>query len=72
MQNEENYKILKSLQFTVMQSTQIFVLRYILLHKALLKCSLTVPKVSVVRLIENIQGVSKVRPDCKLCFAQRI
>ena len=37
-----------------MKSTYISVLRYFPLHKALLKCPLTVSKVSIVRLMESI------------------
>ena len=42
------------LQFTVMKSTYIYILRYILLHKALLQCLFTVLNVFLVRLIESI------------------
>ena len=49
---EKDYKILRTLQFTFMYTTFISVLRYFSLHYALLKCPLTVSKVSVVRLRE--------------------
>ena len=49
-------QILTILQFTVMKSTYISVFRHISLHKALLKCPLTVSKVSVLRLIKSMVG----------------
>ena len=70
MQAEERLQNIKKFAIYCHAEHLIFVLRNISLHKALLKCPLTVSKVSVVRLIENIKGVSKVRSDCKLYFAQ--
>ena len=45
-----------------MESTYISVFRHISLHKALLKCPLTVSKASVLRLIKGIVGGGGVLP----------